>query len=191
MCSPVPENIPPDYYYRTINKEAGTWTGWQKIEGAIKGEHPVLQMYNGRLHIFWIEILEKPQEVILQHDTPPRNKFNMITNTYVQGTKSNPNNTTIKHTPPSYREIKLSWMLLYDTGWSPPTLSKDKLIHPWPHPDYALHLRPRQKGQDMWLDIYVSTAIELNGRYFYNQFENQYQTLKDQDINGDIVSPAF
>jgi hypothetical protein len=45
---------PADYYYRKLDKNTGMWTAWGKIEPLIKGEHPVLQFYNNRLHIFWL-----------------------------------------------------------------------------------------------------------------------------------------
>lgn len=166
---------PADYYYRKLNKKTGAWTAWEKIEPLIKGEHPVLQFYNNRLHIFWLEILERPQRQVLQHDTPPLKSIKFISGT------SNAKKTIPE--PPKYKEIQLAWIVLYETGWSPQTLSKQKLIHPWPRPQYSLHLRPRPKLNDLWLDIYVSTSLEFNGRYFYNQFNNSYEKLTTETFN--------
>lgn len=150
---------PANYYYRKLDKPTATWTAWSKIESGIKGEHPVLQFYNNRLHVFWLEILEKPQKVV--KDNPP----------LASGV-----------TPeiPKFKEIQLAWAILYETGWSPPTLSKQKLIHPWPRPHHSLHLRPRPKVDDLYLDIYVSTSSEFNDKHFYNQFINQYEHLTSQ-----------
>lgn len=162
---------PADYYYRKLDKSTAMWTAWEKIEPAIKGEHPVLQFYNNRVHIFWLEILERPQEQVVQHDNPPTKSQKLRT-----GVTTGDTNATIPQ-PPLYKEVQLSWIVLYETGWSPQTLSKQKLIHPWPRPDYSLHLRPRKKLNDLWLDIYVSTSLEFNGSHFYNQFSNTYEQL--------------
>lgn len=166
---------PADYYYRKLDKLEGTWTGWEKIESAIKGEHPVLQFYNGRLHLFWLEILEKPQDRIVQNDRTLG--ANVTARPILEG--------NVEHTAelPKYKEIKLAWITLYKSGWSSQTLSKDTLIHPWPNPNYSLHLRPRpfSKGtglsRDLWLDVYMSTSVEFNNRKFYNQFRGQYEKL--------------
>lgn len=166
---------PVDYYYRKLDKASNTWTAWQKIEVTIKGEHPVLYVYNGRVHLFWLEILERPQRQVMQHDTPP-------TMGYRKGTGTATRKNTVPE-PPKYKEIQLAWMVLYDTGWSPQTLSKRKLIHPWPRPDYSLHLRPRLHTDDLWLDVYVSTSLEFNQRAFYNQFNNKYEKLTTETFN--------
>jgi peptidoglycan hydrolase-like protein with peptidoglycan-binding domain len=157
---------PADYYYRKLDRTTGMWTAWGKIEPLIKGEHPVLQYYNNRLHIFWLEILERPQEQVVQHDAPAAEDLN----------KTLPQ-------APKYKEIQLAWIVLYEAGWSPQTLSKQKLIHPWPRPNYSLHLRPRHKVNDLWLDIYVSTSLEFNGSHFYNQFNNAYERLTDEGFS--------
>jgi hypothetical protein len=178
---------PADYYYRKLDKKAGAWTGWEKIEGGIKGEHPVLQFYNNRLHVFWLEILEKPQELVAQHPDSP-------TSNYEKKQKMDPTLTTTEtanrqQVPHKYKEIKLAWMVLYNDGWSSQTLSKDTLVHPWPRPEYSLHLRPRPKGNDqvnsndLWLDIYVSTSMEFNHRKYYNQFTNEYEKLTTEAYN--------
>jgi hypothetical protein len=158
---------PGDYYYRKLDRNNGMWTAWGKIEPLIKGEHPVLQYYNNRLHIFWLEILERPQEQVVQNAAPAAGAAG--------------SNKTLPQAP-KYKEIQLAWIVLYEAGWSPQTLSKQKLIHPWPRPNYSLHLRPRHKVNDLWLDIYVSTSLEFNGNHFYNQFNNTYERLTDEDF---------
>lgn len=153
---------PSTYYYR--KQKDGIWTAWQKVDVDIKGDHAIPYVYNNRVHIFWLEILEKPQK---QEKLP--------------AVKDKSDGAGFAPEPAHYKEIQLSWTILKAEGWIPKKVSKRKLIHPWPRPHYSLHLRPRLKiqGGDLWIDIYVSTSREFNDTYFYNQFEETYELLTD------------
>lgn len=154
---------PAIYYYR--KRKNNIWTAWQKIDIEIKGEHVVPYVFNGKIHLFWLEILERPMEQVklpVAKDKDDGSTFNPEMN--------------------KYKEIQLGWTWLRADGrnWNPKKVSKRKLIHPWPRPHYSLHLRPRMKTSDLWLDVYVSTSKEFNDTPFYNQFEDNYEYMTSQ-----------
>ncbi len=160
---------PSTYYYR--KQKDKIWTAWQKVDVDIKGDHAVPYVYNNRVHIFWLEVLEKPQK---QEKLP--------------AVKEKSDGASFSPEAAHYKEIQLGWTVLKEEGWMPKKVSKRKLIHPWPRPHYSLHLRPRGKNEDLWLDIYVSTSLEFNDTYFHNQFNEKYEYLTDTRFNETVKS---
>lgn len=181
------KEYPAIYYYRSIDDASMQWTAWEKIPFDVQGEHPVLHVYNNKLHLFWLQILEQPEEIIVTHDVVgvglPDNKGN-----YPKGggtTDQKVTSNTVQNRR-FHKEMKLAWAVLHQSGWSSQQLSRQKLIHPWPHPDYSIMLRPRPKV-DLWLDVYISHSTEFNATYYYNQFINEYELL---GAAYDPVAPA-
>jgi hypothetical protein len=163
---------PATYYYR--KQKDKIWTAWQKVDVDIKGDHAIPYVYNNRVHIFWLEILEKP----MKQEMLPKAKEDTST---ASGANEN-------YTPEAaqYKEIQLGWTVLKEEGWIPKKISKRKLIHPWPRPHYSMHLRPRGKDGDLYLDIYVSTSMEFNDTHYYNQFNDKYELLTETSFNETI-----
>jgi len=62
---------PQKYFWRVCRD--GAWSGWEKLDVGIEGEHLLPLMIGRRLHIFWPLIQEvdepKPDEPALQHQT--------------------------------------------------------------------------------------------------------------------------
>lgn len=158
---------PAIYYYRKMDDLSRTWTGWEKLPLDIQDEHPVLQVYNGKLHLFWLQIVERPEQMVTTHKEDPVGSSTGQTDSTKNTTKVLPN----------YKEIQLVWSVLRKEGWAAQKVSKRKLIHPWPRPNYSLHLRPRFKENDLWIDLFVSPSPEFNNQPFYNQFTNSYQRM--------------
>lgn len=168
---------PSVYYYRKIDDDSMEWTSWEKVPFDVQGEHPVLQMYNDTLHLFWLQILEQPEELVVA-----RGASDFTSKDGAQASGNNAAaNTSVKSSSrklPATKMIQLAWSTMKTTGWSEQQLSKRKLIHPWPRPDYSLHLRPRRHiNSDLWIDLYVSTSPEFNNNPFYNQFSDTYERM--------------
>ncbi|MGH1337273.1 MAG: neuraminidase-like domain-containing protein [Aureispira sp.] len=180
---------PAVYYYRKIDDRSMEWTGWKKLSFEVQGEHPVLQVYQNKLHLFWLQIVEQPEEIIVTHEKvgvglPHSNGIYPTSSTSSNGgVKSN----TVKNNR-FHKEVKLAWSTLHEGGWSTQKLSKRKLIHPWPHPNHSILLRPRPKQDDLWMDVYVSRSVEFNSTYYYNQFTNEYELLSGDSF--DKAAPA-
>lgn len=169
------KEIPTTYYFRTYNESFASWDAWEKIEVDIKGDHPIPYVYNNKVHIFWLEIIEKPMKI-----------QKLTTNNLDTSTNSNDDAPQLMDSPNqyNYKEIQLAWTVLRTTGWTQKKLSKKKIIHPWPRPFYSLHLRPRMRGlDDLWLDIYVSTSNEFNEEKYFNQFKNRNERLTGADFD--------
>lgn len=155
------KEIPGNYFFRTFNNDGKTWTAWEAVDVDIKGEHAIPFVYNNKVHIFWLEILERPSEMKML----PASKDATTPSTA-------PANTPVL-------EIQLAWTVQKKEGWSPKTISSKKLIHPWPRPDFSLHLRPRYRAQqkELWMDLFVSTSREFNDKEFYDQYTGNFSRL--------------
>lgn len=155
------KEMPGVYYFRTYNKSYKSWTAWEKVDADIKGEHAIPYVYNGKIHIFWLEIMEKP---MANKKSPAFNDSG--------DSRDTPNLY-------NYKEIQLGWTVKKSNGWSAKKISTRKLIHPWPRPHFSLHLRPRYKSieKTLWLDIYISTSKEFNKTKYYNSSKNINEEL--------------
>jgi peptidoglycan hydrolase-like protein with peptidoglycan-binding domain len=54
--------IPNIYYYRTYDMNYSTWSAWDKVEVDISGDHVTPVVYNRKLHLFWLQFMEKPMK---------------------------------------------------------------------------------------------------------------------------------
>lgn len=155
------KEIPGKYYFRTYNEAATSWTAWEPVEVGIQGEHAIPYVYNNKVHIFWLEILEKPMPI---QKNPSSN--------------SSERPTDAPENPPML-EIQLAWTVLKAEGWKPKAVSRRKLIHPWPRPAFSLHLRPnyRASERELRMDLFVSTSKEFNDKEFYDQYTGNFERL--------------
>ncbi|WP_308993434.1 neuraminidase-like domain-containing protein [Mariniflexile litorale] len=151
------KSIPPIYYYRKYDLNYSTWTAWEKIEVDIEGDQVIPVIYNRKLHLFWLVFMEKAQRTT---KTPPAEPSS--------GSQDAPE-------PQKMLEIQLAWSIQKEKGWSSKKISKNKMIHPWERPRYAYNLKPYYKPltNELWLDIYLSTAKEFNDRKFYDPIQNK------------------
>jgi peptidoglycan hydrolase-like protein with peptidoglycan-binding domain len=167
------KEMPDIYYFRTYNKTYKSWTAWEKVDADIKGEHAIPYVYNGKVHIFWLEIMEKPMANKKSPAFSDSGDSRDTPNLY------------------NYKEIQLGWTVKKSNGWSAKKISTRKLIHPWPRPHFSLHLRPRYKSieKTLWLDIYISTSKEFNKTKYYNSSKNVNEELAG--ANYDETSPPW
>jgi peptidoglycan hydrolase-like protein with peptidoglycan-binding domain len=145
---------PASYFYRHLDLNTSEWSPWERIELDITGDHVVPVIYNRVLHLFWLEIAEKPQQGSRQPAAAP-----------TAGTKPAPQ-------PPKQLEIKLAWSVRHGGEWAPRQLSPNTLIHPWQRPFSSYTLKPRYKSTEnqLWLDLYISMSLEFNNRKFYDPY---------------------
>lgn len=144
--------IPHLYYYRRYDMNYDTWNAWEKIDVEIQSDQVVPVVYNRKLHLFWLQFMEKPLKTT---KVPPA--------TESKGPTTAPE-------PMKVMEIQLGWIVKKSGGWTPKKISKQKLIHPWERPHYAYHLKPyyQAKLNELYLDIYLSTTKEFNDGKFYD-----------------------
>ena len=95
-------STPYQYFYRNYNHASKVWSHWEKIELDIKGDVVVPIVYKRKLHLFWINTMEKT--------------FN--------------NSTSKDDQKPSihYTEIQLGWSVLKNKKWTAVRYSKKKLV---------------------------------------------------------------
>lgn len=151
--------VPHTYYHRWYDQGYDRWTGWERVDLDIEGDHLIPVVYNRRLHLFWLIFHEKAQKVEKQPE--------------VDGKGGD------SPQPPTMIEVQLAWSQRSGDGWSPKRVSTQRLVHPWPRPAYSYHFKPRYKktGNELWLDVFISTSVEFNGRSFWDQYSGRYQRL--------------
>jgi peptidoglycan hydrolase-like protein with peptidoglycan-binding domain len=158
--------IPSIYYYRTYDMNYSTWSAWEKIEVDITGDHLTPVVYNRKLHLFWLQFMEKPMKAKKVPAAKPTN------------------GPTDAPEPMKVLEIQLGWSIKKSSGWTPKKISKQKLIHPWERPHFSYNLKPYYlaKFNELYLDIYLSTSKEFNNRLFY---------APDKKLNPDSKNPTY
>ena len=144
--------IPNIYYYRTYDMNYSTWSAWEKIDVDITGDHVVPVVYNRKLHLFWLQFMEKSMKTKKVPAAQPTD------------------GPTEAAEPMKVLEIQLGWSIKKSGGWTPKKISKQKLIHPWERPHYSYNLKPyyRAEFNELYLDIYLSTSKEFNDSTFYD-----------------------
>jgi hypothetical protein len=97
-------SIPHRYYYRKL--EHKEWSGWEKVDLDIEGDHIVMQIWNRRLHIFWLMFTKKTVE-------------NSTTKLQIDENITPP--------PTVYWQIQLAWSEKKKNKWMPKKISKQPL----------------------------------------------------------------
>lgn len=146
--------MPHIYYYRSYDMNYGAWSAWERIDVEIEGDQIVPVVYNRKLHLFWLHILEKPLKM---KKNPPAQETG--------GPSDSPE-------PLQALEIQLGWTIKKSGGWTAKKISKQKLIHPWERPRSSYNLKPYYvtKTNELYLDIYLSTSKEFNDGKFYDPY---------------------
>ncbi len=144
--------VPNIYYYRTYDMNYSTWSAWEKIDVDITGDHVTPVVYNRKLHLFWLQFMEKPMKTKKVPAAQP-----------TTGPTEAPE-------PMKLLEVQLGWSVKKTGGWTPKKISKQKLIHPWERPHFSYNLKPYYlaKFNELYLDIYLSTSREFNDTKFYD-----------------------
>ncbi len=165
--------VPNIYYYRTYDMNYCTWSAWEKVDVDITGDHVTPVVYNRKLHLFWLQFMEKPMKAKKVPAAQP-----------TEG-------PTDAAEPMKVLEIQLGWSIKKTGGWTPKKISKQKLIHPWERPHYSYNLKPYYlaKFNELYMDIYLSTSKEFNDGLFYDPnkqlnpsgsfFGHTFSTLKN------------
>jgi peptidoglycan hydrolase-like protein with peptidoglycan-binding domain len=146
--------VPHLFYYRSYDMNYNTWTAWEKIDVEIQGDQVVPVVYNRKVHLFWLQFMEKPMKL---KKVPPAKA--------TTGPSNSPE-------PLKVMEIQLGWTIKKTGGWTSKKISKQKLIHPWERPHESYNLKPyyQAKLNELYLDIYLSTSKEFNDGKFYNPY---------------------
>ncbi|HSI78924.1 MAG TPA: neuraminidase-like domain-containing protein, partial [Lunatimonas sp.] len=163
--------IPNIYYYRSYNMNYSNWSAWEKIDVDITGDHLMPVVYNRKLHLFWLQFMEKPMKAKKVPAASP---------------------TTVPTDAPEplkVLEIQLGWTIKQQGGWSTKKISKQKLIHPWERPHFSYNLKPYylHKFNELYLDIYISTSREFNDTKFYDPNKGFYPSAP----SGFLQNPTY
>jgi peptidoglycan hydrolase-like protein with peptidoglycan-binding domain len=144
--------IPNIYYYRAYDMNYSTWSSWEKIDVDINGDHVTPVVYNRKLHLFWLQFMEKPMKTNKVPAAKP---------------SSGP---TVAPEPQKMLEIQLGWSVKKTGGWTTKKISKQKLIHPWERPHFSYNLKPYylSRFNELYMDVYLSTTNEFNNTKFYD-----------------------
>lgn len=163
--------IPNIYYYRSYDMNYSTWSAWDKIDVDITGDHVVPVVYNRRLHLFWLQFMEKPMKAKKVPAAQP-----------TTGPTDAPE-------PLKVIELQLGWTVKKTGGWSTKKISKQKLIHPWERPHFSYNLKPYylSKFNELYLDIYLSTSQEFNDTKFYDP----NKALNPSGWSGYLQNPTY
>jgi peptidoglycan hydrolase-like protein with peptidoglycan-binding domain len=147
---------PATYYYRRFDLNYAEWTAWEKVDLDIQSDQVIPVVYNRKLHLFWLEFVEKPQKVKKQ---PPAKASDSPTNT---------------PETPNQLEVQLAWSARKDSGWTARRVSHQRLIHPWQRPRSSYNLKPRYKSREnlLWLDLYISQSQQFNNTRFWDPYRN-------------------
>jgi hypothetical protein len=97
-------NSPYRYFYRRFENKR-EWTPWEPVDLDIQSDHPILAVYNRRLHLFWPTFTEKPKPVAQQNldsKSPPVMRWEVALSwsEYRQGTWSAAHNSGAVPVPP-------------------------------------------------------------------------------------------
>ncbi len=149
--------IPNIYYYRSYDMNYNTWSAWDKIDVDITGDHVTPVIYNRKLHLFWLQFMEKPMKTKKMPATKP-----------TDGPTDSPE-------PLKVLEVQLGWTIKKTGGWSSKKISKQKLIHPWERPYHSYNLKPYYSSQlnELYLDIYITTSKEFNNESFFDVYQGK------------------
>lgn len=161
------KGLPHQYFYRSYDMNYLTWSAWEKIDVEIQGEQIVPVVYNRKLHLFWLQFMEKPMKT---KKVPPAKPT------------SGPSDA---QEALKVMEIELGWTIKNSAGWSPKKISKEKLVHPWERPHSSYNLKPYYlaKFNDLYLDIYLSTSKEFNETDFYDPYADKKVRLTKNPFN--------
>lgn len=173
------KEVPGNYFFRSYNETYSSWSAWEAVDVGITGNHAVPAVFNGKVYIFWLEIMEKPSK----SNKMPANE-----------TTTEP--TDVPENIPVL-EIQLAWTVRKNDGWASKKISSKKLIHPWPRPYFSFHLRPRlitRPGSDtstvptinateFWIDLFVSDSREFNNKKFYDEYTGDFSKLANSEFS--------
>jgi hypothetical protein len=178
------KEVPGNYFFRNYNETYGSWSAWEAVDVAITGNHATPAIFNNKVYIFWLEILEKPSK-----------------SKKVPGNQTSTEPTDAPENIPVL-EIQLAWTVRKSDGWAPKKISSKKLIHPWPRPYSSFHLRPRLitkigaatpivdapnfqpiNATEFWIDLFVSDSREFNNKEFYDEYTGNFSKLANSEFS--------
>ncbi len=104
---------PHKYFYRSYAHQM--WTPWVPVTADIEGDHLVVVVWRGRVHLFWVTFLEKGGKQVNAKKTP-----NEMLDTKLGQIQ-----------PPRWVEVQLSWSEYFQDEWTNPVSSG---FHLWGRP---------------------------------------------------------
>ncbi len=122
---------PHEYYYRRLVDYQ--WTGWERLETEIKGNHAGMVVYKNKLRIYWLTFQEK--QVIANKQTI-NTLFNnggnngSYVNMWWYHDRNKPNITTTTEANPVYVkqvELTLNWTEYKDGKWMQQQVAQDTM----------------------------------------------------------------
>jgi hypothetical protein len=134
---------PHKYFYRTWAHRA--WTPWAPVAADIEGDHVVLVVWRGRVHLFWVQFM--PQAEASTSGISSDKKVADFTAGQVAGIK-----------PKKKMDVLLYWSCLFRGQWNDPVLAE-----PDDEPQtttVSASFTPR--GVFMWGDVLDDGSVSLS-----------------------------
>lgn len=136
--------IPHKYFYRTYS--SGSWSGWEAVTPNIEGNHIVLAIWRGRLNIFWLTFVQKPQ---LNSNASSDSDTTTVANLSFGDLSSKLSSSA----PQTQLQVQLNWCEYFQGKWSNP-ISTDIDRYP---PITGL-----EDSFDVNQDVYVHVSKEVD-----------------------------
>jgi ABC toxin N-terminal region/Neuraminidase-like domain/Salmonella virulence plasmid 28.1kDa A protein len=108
------------WYYRQYSSQYDAWTPWEPIGTNVEGDHVVIAVWQGRVHLFWLTFLERQVE---SGEAPRGEDVNALAQ-----------DIHFEDLKPQLRyDARLSWSERQRDGWSEP-VSSDLFALEWVEP---------------------------------------------------------
>lgn len=129
------KSAPFEHYYRKFDMLSGIWSEWEKVDLDIKDSVVVPVVYNRKLHLFWLNTVEK---------------------TY----NNSSNNKSAA--PYEYTEVQLMWSVLKNNKWTGAKASSKKHIQLNHNPItcYSIMIQYVNDSNELMINVYVSRNNE-------------------------------
>lgn len=155
-------SMPYKYFYR--RREDGEWSAWEAVNSDIGGDLMALAVWNRRLYLFWLEMLEEPEQENIA--LPALGE-----------------SSTISRSRSRYK-LQLSWSWLWQNRWEGRHLSRDSIVT-----DYFAGMNSGQLSDKLFLSVRLAgTSLEVCPLTFLDIRTPGVTYLPAQELGQNMVS---
>ena len=155
-------SMPYKYFYR--RREDGEWSAWEAVNLDIGGDLMALAVWNRRLYLFWLEMLEEPEQENIA--LPALGE-----------------SSTISRSRSRYK-LQLSWSWLWQNRWEGRHLSRDSIVT-----DYFAGMNSGQLSDKLFLSVRLAgTSLEVCPLTFLDIRTPGVTYLPAQELGQNMVS---
>lgn len=153
------QSTPYKYYYRY--RSDGEWSYWQQIKLDIQGEQTALVMWNRRLFVIWLEIIEEPEMKKVEVDLS-KDKID------IEKAKKR-------------LKIKLAWSQFWQGRWNEKRMSTNAVYSDFLYDEELILLKEslfiKTKFENGYLTVYPLSSININSALISANVKNSLVSL--------------